>query len=72
MITAMPSTIVADDGSCLVAFTGQPNRTVTWALSGTGSLAILTNVTDANGVAMARYTAGTAGTQPTISVTYAS
>ena len=72
MITAMPSKIVADDSGCLLAFTGEPNRSVLWALAGSGSLAVLTNVTDANGVALARYTAGTAGTAPIISVTYAS
>lgn len=72
MIIAMPSKIVASDSGCLLAFTGEPNKTVLWAITGTGTLTILTNVTDANGVAMARYTAGTAGTQPTITVTYAS
>lgn len=72
MITAMPSHIVADDGSCLLSFTGLPNRMVTWSIFGSGTLSILSEVTDANGVALARYNAGTAGTQPIITVKYAS
>jgi len=72
MITAMPSKMVASDGSCLLVFTGQAYRTVTWGLSGPGSLTILTDTTDANGVAMARYNPGSAGDTPTVSVTYAS
>jgi len=72
MITAMPSKIVADDASCLLVFTGQAYRTVTWGLAGPGTLSILTNTTDANGVAMAMYNPGEAGDTPTVSVTYAS
>ncbi|MNG30504.1 hypothetical protein D3C84_1161300 [compost metagenome] len=72
MITAMPSQIVADDSSCLLVFSGSANRTVTWALSGPGTLAILSDTTDANGVAMARYNPGAAGDTPTVTVTYAS
>lgn len=72
MITAMPSTTVADDGSCLLVFTGQAYRTVTWGLTGPGTLSILSDTTDANGVAMARYNPGSAGDTPTVSVTYAS
>lgn len=72
MIRAMPSPAVAHDSSCLVTFTGQPFKVVTWSLTGSGSLTILTGVTDANGVAVAKYTPGTLGDTPTVSVTYAS
>lgn len=72
MITAMPGPVVAHDSSCLLVFTGAPNKVVTWSLAGSGSLTILTNLTDANGVAMARYNPGTLGDTPTVSVTYAS
>ena len=72
MITAMPSSLVADDGSCLLAYNGQPYKTVTWALVGPGTLTVLSYTTDANGVALARYNPGTAGDTPTISVTFAS
>jgi hypothetical protein len=72
MISVMPSNRVAEDGSCLLVFNGPVNRMVVWNLSGPGSLAILSEVTDANGVAMARYNPGTAGDTPTVTVTYAS
>lgn len=73
MITAMPSTLVAEDSSCLLSFTGAPNRVVIWGITGgSGTLSILTDVTDANGVAMARYNAGAVGDTPTITATYAS
>jgi hypothetical protein len=69
MITAMPSQIVADDSSCLLVYSGSANRAVTWELAGGGSLSILSDVTDANGVATARYNPGVAGDTPIISVT---
>lgn len=73
MITAMPSTTIAEDSSCLLAFSGTPNRVIVWeATGGSGTLTVLTNVTDANGVAMAKYSAGAAGDTPVITATYAS
>jgi hypothetical protein len=72
MITAMPSKSVAADGSCLLVFSGPVNRRVTWTLTGSGTLSILSEVTDANGVALARYNPGTVGDTPAVSVTYAS
>lgn len=72
MITAMPSSRVAEDSSCLLVFSGPLNRTVTWNLTGPGSLTIFTEVTDANGIALARYNPGSAGDTPTVSVTYVS
>lgn len=70
MIRAMPNTTVREDGSCLIVFTGPANRHVTWTMSGTGTLSILSEFTDASGVALARYNPGSAGDQPTITVTY--
>lgn len=69
-LKAMPSSRVASDGSCLVVFTGPANRTVLWNLTGAGTLTIISEVTDALGVALAKYTPGTAGTTVTITVDY--
>lgn len=70
-LKALTGTLVPTDGSCLLVFTGPPYRAVTWGLSGSGTLTILNSVTDAQGVALARYNPGTAGDTPTVSATYA-
>lgn len=71
MITAMPSSTVKADASVLLVFTGPPNRYVSWGLTGSGTLSIITQVTDASGVALAKYTPGTVGDTPTVTAAYA-
>lgn len=56
------------DGGALVVYSGTPERSVSWSLTGSGSLTAITNFTDHNGQAAARYTAGTAGEVITITV----
>lgn len=69
-LRALTGTQVPTDGSCLIVFTGPPYRAVLWTLSGTGTLTLISEVTDAQGVALARYNPGTAGDTPTVSVQY--
>lgn len=69
-LRALTGTQVPTDGSCLIVFTGPPYRAVLWSLSGTGTLTLISEVTDAQGVALARYNPGTAGDTPTVSVEY--
>jgi hypothetical protein len=63
------------DGGALVVYTGTPSRSVSWSLSGNGTLTPITNYTDHNGVAAARYDAdagspgAVAGATITITVT---
>ena len=61
---------VPTDGSCLLVFTGPAYRAIQWTLAGSGTLALISEVTDAQGVALARYTPGTAGDTPVVSVHY--
>lgn len=67
-ITAYPSRVRADATAFLV-FEGQPWRTVEWSLTGTGSIEALQEYTDERGIAYAKYTPGTVGTSPVITVT---
>ena len=68
-LTASPSTVRADASSLLV-WVGEPFIAIDWALSvGDGSLAVLTDFTDAAGKAFARYDPGTVGTK-TVEVTH--
>jgi hypothetical protein len=69
-LRALSGTQVPTDGSCLLVFTGPAYHYVQWTLSGSGTLTILNQVTDAQGVALARYNPGTAGDTPTVSVHY--
>lgn len=71
MLTAMPGTSVYEDSSCLLVFSGRPYQPVRWVLTGSGTLEALTPVTDANGVAIARYQAGTPGEVVTVTVQFA-
>jgi hypothetical protein len=63
------------DGGALVIYTGTADRSVEWSLTGNGTLTPITEYTDHNGVAAARYdaTAGSpsalAGASITITVT---
>lgn len=69
-LRALTGTRVATDGSCLLVFTGPAHRAIQWTLSGSGTLEIFSEVTDAQGVAYAKYIPGTAGDTPTVNVTY--
>ena len=66
---AFPPQVRADATSLLVLL-GPPDRAVTWSISGSGSLTILSDRTDAQGRAYARYHPGTPGDTPTVSATY--
>lgn len=70
MISVFPSTRVAVDGSALIQLSGIPFRAVLWALDGPGTLTVISAFTDASGVALARYTPGSVGDTPIVSVTY--
>jgi hypothetical protein len=67
---ALTGTLVRTDGSCVIVFTGPPYRAIQWTLAGSGTLTLISEVTDAQGVALARYNPGTAGDTPTVSVHY--
>ena len=58
------------DATALIVFTGPPGRSVTWSLSGTGTLTAITSSTDAQGRAYAQYTPGDIGSTPQVSATY--
>jgi hypothetical protein len=68
-ISAYP-TNVAVDATSLLIFSGPPNVTVQWTLTGSGLLEAVEAYTDANGKAHAKYTPGTAGDVVTIEVTH--
>jgi len=59
-LVAYPSDVQTDATSFLI-YTGEPNVAVEWALTGDGTLTVLTDQTDAAGKAWARYTPGTVG-----------
>lgn len=67
MITLFPSAPMAGGGA-LVVYSGTPDRSVSWALTGSGTLTPATDFTDHNGQAAARYVSGTAGDTITITV----
>lgn len=69
-LRALTGTQVPVDGHCLLVFTGPAYRAVQWTLTGPGTLTLISEVTDAQGVALARYNPGEAGDTPTVSVTY--
>ena len=56
------------DGGTLVVYTGTPDRAVEWSLTGSGTLTPITDFTDHNGQAAARYAPGTPGATVTIGV----
>jgi hypothetical protein len=68
-LTAYPSRVAADATS-LVIYQGQPRRSVSWLLTGSGTLTPLSTTTDDAGMAAARYTPGTVGDAVTIQVTF--
>ena len=68
-LDAYPQAVRADATSLLVLL-GPPDRAVTWSISGSGSLAIITERTDGQGRAYARYTPGTMGDTPTVTASY--
>lgn len=63
------------DGGMLIVYTGTPERSVSWSLSGNGMLTAISGYTDHNGQAAARYEAASgspqalAGASITITVT---
>lgn len=59
-ITVYPISVRAD-ASALIVYHGAPARTVSWSLAGSGTLTPLTEFTDANGNAAAKYLPGTIG-----------
>ena len=69
MISATPSSVRVD-ATALVIYQGAPNRTVTWTLTGSGTLQAINAFTDANGSAAAKYTPGTPGAIVTIQATF--
>jgi len=69
MITVYPSTVYADSTGALVVFTGPSNRAVSWSLTGPGALTPLTEYTDDQGRAAAKYIPAGAGSA-TIQASY--
>lgn len=67
-ITAFPQTVYAD-GTALLVYQGQPNRSVNWTITGSGSITALSNATDETGRAGAKYTPGTPNTSVLVEVT---
>ncbi|WP_143083355.1 hypothetical protein [Nitrosomonas communis] len=57
------------DATALLVYQGQPNRTVSWNLIGSGSVMPLSNYTDVTGKAGALYQPGTIGDTVTVEVT---
>jgi hypothetical protein len=68
-ISAYPANVAVDATSLLI-FSGPPNVTVQWTLTGSGLLEQKEAYTDANGNAHAIYTPGTVGDTVTIEVTH--
>lgn len=68
-LDAYPRAVRADATS-LIVLLGPPDRAVSWSIAGSGSLAILSERTDAQGRAYAKYTPGTAGNAPTVTASY--
>lgn len=66
-IIAYPSQVHAD-ASVLLVYQGQPNRSLSWSLSGSGIITPFSNNTDAQGRAGAKYTPGTPGNTVTVEV----
>lgn len=72
MIAVYPAKVCADSTGVLVVLTGPPNRAVTWALTaGAGTLTPITNYTDAQGRAIAKYVPAGVGSA-VVSATYGS
>lgn len=71
MLTVSPSSVRAD-ASALIVLLGPPDRSVTWRLTGSGTLTPIHARTDARGVAAARYTPGTPGEVVTVEAEYGS
>ena len=71
MITVYPSLVYADSTGALVVLSAQPNRAVTWQLTGPGTLTPYSSVTDALGNAAAKFVPSGVG-QVTIQVHYGS
>ncbi len=72
MITTYPQLVYADSTGVLVVLSGPPNRAVTWALTGTGTLTPIgpgSPCTDAQGIAGAKFVPAGAGIV-TITATY--
>jgi hypothetical protein len=63
--------IYADSTGVLIVLAGPPNRAVTWALTGSGTLTPLTDYTDAQGRAAAKFVPSAAGVA-SVSATYGS
>ena len=68
-ISAYPPNVAVDATSLLI-FSGPPNVSVEWALTGSGTLTQGASYTDAGGRAHALYTPGTEGDVVTITVTH--
>lgn len=68
-VKAYPSRVAADATS-LVIFSGDPNVSVKWTLTGSGTLTPGTEHTDAAGQAYAVYTPGIVGETVTITATH--
>lgn len=68
IIVAYPPTIYAD-GTSLLVYQGQPNRSVNWTVTGSGTITPLSNYTDSAGLAGAKYTPGTPNTSVLVEVT---
>lgn len=68
MITLYPQRVHAD-ATALVIYKGTPARTLTWQLTGSGTLTPINTYTDVNGQAAAKYTPGSPGDTVTIGVT---
>jgi hypothetical protein len=69
MLTIYPSTVYADSTGALVVLTGPANRAVSWSLVGAGTLTPITDYTDDQGRAAAKFVPAGAG-NVTIEATY--
>jgi len=60
------------DASSLVTVTAAPNRSVAWTLTGTGTLVVISDITDSQGRAHAKYVPdpGTEGNSVQVDAAY--
>ena len=68
-LDAYPKEVRAD-ATTLIMLVGPADRAVTWGLTGTGSISPLTERTDSQGRAYAKYTPGDPDTTVTVTADY--
>ncbi len=70
-LIVFPARVYADSTGCTIVLNALPNRAVVWSIaSGDGTLTPITNYTDAQGRAAAKYVPGTVNTTVVIEAQY--